>query len=200
MRRPWTGIEFIRRWFFDTRLRVCRKHGRSRDRRSRNGPGSRPSRQRCARWARCRGCVLTIEQALRALGERTVVMAPETTLQPSTHFSVCMSKARRMCRFTACNVEGGALQTSAARVSPGVSTHDSTKSSRPATICIETTISIVDTWCADSIRCGGRIRKPKLRMKTRSTSRTHVRSTKISTRRHGTIWKTTCSRTRGNSD
>ena len=105
----------------------------------------------------------TIEQALRALGERTVVMAPElgadalerrgrsaedyegrqgyhsdflgidvpaptagptikddvntftvggkeTTLLPYTHFSVCMSKARRMCRFTACNVEGGALQ------------------------------------------------------------------------------------------
>jgi endonuclease G, mitochondrial len=34
----------------------------------------------------------------------------ETTLLPYTHFSVCMSKARRMCRFTACNVEGGALQ------------------------------------------------------------------------------------------
>jgi endonuclease G, mitochondrial len=105
----------------------------------------------------------TIEQALRALGERTVVAAPElgadalerrgrnaedyegrqgyrsdflgidvppptagptikddvntftvggkeTTLLPYTHFSICMSKARRMCRFTACNVEGGALQ------------------------------------------------------------------------------------------
>jgi endonuclease G, mitochondrial len=105
----------------------------------------------------------TIEQALRTLGERTVVAAPElgadalerrgrnaedyegrqgyrsdflgidvpapmagptikddvntftvggkeTTLLPYTHFSVCMSKARRMCRFTACNVEGGALQ------------------------------------------------------------------------------------------
>ena len=105
----------------------------------------------------------TIEQALRALGERTVVAAAElgadalerrgrnaedyegrqgyrsdflgidvpaptagptikddvntftvggkeTTLLPYTHFSVCMSKARRMCRFTACNVEGGALQ------------------------------------------------------------------------------------------
>ena len=105
----------------------------------------------------------TIEQALRALGERVVVAAPElgadalerrgrsaedyegrqgyrsdflgidvpaptagptikddvnaftvdgkeTTLLPYTHFSVCMSKARRMCRFTACNVEGGALQ------------------------------------------------------------------------------------------
>jgi endonuclease G len=34
----------------------------------------------------------------------------ETTLLPYTHFSICMSKARRMCRFTACNVEGGALQ------------------------------------------------------------------------------------------
>jgi endonuclease G, mitochondrial len=34
----------------------------------------------------------------------------ETTLLPYTHFSVCMSKARRMCRFTACNVEGGLLQ------------------------------------------------------------------------------------------
>jgi endonuclease G, mitochondrial len=33
----------------------------------------------------------------------------ETTLLSYTHFSVCMSKARRMCRFTACNVEGGAL-------------------------------------------------------------------------------------------
>ena len=105
----------------------------------------------------------TIEQALRALGERPVVAAPElgadalerrgrsaedyegregyrsdflgidvpaptagptikddvntftvsgknATLLPYTHFSVCMSKARRMCRFTACNVEGGALQ------------------------------------------------------------------------------------------
>jgi len=105
----------------------------------------------------------TIGQALRALGERTVVAAAElgadalerrgrnaedyegrqgyrsdflgidvpapkagptikddvntftvggkeTTLLPYTHFSVCMSKARRMCRFTACNVEGGALQ------------------------------------------------------------------------------------------
>lgn len=105
----------------------------------------------------------TIEKALRALGERIVVAAPElgadalerrgrsaedyegrqgyrsdflgidvpaptagstikddvntftvdgkeTTLLPYTHFSVCMSKARRMCRFTACNVEGGALQ------------------------------------------------------------------------------------------
>ena len=105
----------------------------------------------------------TIEQALRALGERMVVAVPalgadalerrgrspedyerregyhsdflgidvppptagptikddintftvdgkETTLLPYTHFSVCMSKARRMCRFTACNLEGGALQ------------------------------------------------------------------------------------------
>ena len=34
----------------------------------------------------------------------------DTTLLPYTHFSVCMSRARRMCRFTACNVEGGALQ------------------------------------------------------------------------------------------
>jgi DNA/RNA endonuclease G (NUC1) len=34
----------------------------------------------------------------------------ETTLLPYTHFSVCMSTARRLCRFTACNVEGGALQ------------------------------------------------------------------------------------------
>jgi DNA/RNA endonuclease G (NUC1) len=105
----------------------------------------------------------TIEQALRELGERIVVAAPElgadalerrgrsaedyegrqgyrsnflridvpaptagptikgdvntfivdgkeTALLPYTHFSVCMSKSRRMCRFTACNVEGGALQ------------------------------------------------------------------------------------------
>jgi endonuclease G len=104
-----------------------------------------------------------IEQALRALGERIVVTAPEldadalerrgrsaedyagrqgyrsdflgidvpaptagptikddvntfivdgkeTTLLPYTHFSISMSKARRMCRFTACNIEGGALQ------------------------------------------------------------------------------------------
>src|SRR5436305_2008026 len=29
VRRPWTAVEFIRRWLFDTRLRVCRKHGRS---------------------------------------------------------------------------------------------------------------------------------------------------------------------------
>lgn len=34
----------------------------------------------------------------------------DATLLPYTHFSVCMSKRRRMCRFTACNVEGGNLQ------------------------------------------------------------------------------------------
>ena len=34
----------------------------------------------------------------------------QTTLLPYTHFSVCMSKGRRMCRFTACNVKGGELQ------------------------------------------------------------------------------------------
>lgn len=32
-----------------------------------------------------------------------------TTLLPYAHFSVCMSKARRMCLFTACNVHGGKL-------------------------------------------------------------------------------------------
>ena len=34
----------------------------------------------------------------------------DTTLLPYAHFSVCMSRGRRFCRFTACNVEGGALQ------------------------------------------------------------------------------------------
>jgi endonuclease G len=33
-----------------------------------------------------------------------------TTLLPYAHFSVCMSKSRRMCFFTACNVHGGRLQ------------------------------------------------------------------------------------------
>lgn len=32
------------------------------------------------------------------------------TLLPYEHFSVCMSKSRRMCLFTACNVEGGDLK------------------------------------------------------------------------------------------
>lgn len=32
------------------------------------------------------------------------------TLLPYTHFSVCMSRSRRMCLFTACNVHGGRLQ------------------------------------------------------------------------------------------
>jgi endonuclease G, mitochondrial len=32
-----------------------------------------------------------------------------TTLLPYAHFSVCMSKSRRMCLFTACNVHGGKL-------------------------------------------------------------------------------------------
>jgi len=32
------------------------------------------------------------------------------TLLPYAHFSVCMSKSRRMCFFTACNVHGGRLQ------------------------------------------------------------------------------------------
>lgn len=34
----------------------------------------------------------------------------ETPLLPYTHFSVSMSRRRRMCRFTACNVEGGDLK------------------------------------------------------------------------------------------
>lgn len=44
-----------------------------------------------------------------------VVTAEDTrgessTLLPYAHFSVCMSRSRRMCFFTACNVHGGRLQ------------------------------------------------------------------------------------------
>jgi endonuclease G len=35
----------------------------------------------------------------------------DTTLLPYTHFSVCMSRGRRLCRFTACNIEGGSLES-----------------------------------------------------------------------------------------
>jgi endonuclease G len=41
---------------------------------------------------------------------RFAVDGADTTLLPYTHFSVCMSRDRRLCRFTACNVEGGSLE------------------------------------------------------------------------------------------
>jgi endonuclease G, mitochondrial len=39
------------------------------------------------------------------------IRGESAALLPYTHFSVCMSESRRMCRFAACNVEGGNLES-----------------------------------------------------------------------------------------